>query len=90
MGALRVAVGAVSGRGPARRGPFGVGLAYSRITPPYPAISLFEGEETKETALMDAGGQMGWLRYGAGDWRTGWAASKIRNPSVSGMKRAWA
>jgi hypothetical protein len=26
----------------------------------------------KQTAFVDAGGQLGWLRYGAGDWRTGW------------------
>jgi len=58
-------------------GAFGVGLAYSSITPPYPTISLFESEASKQTAFVDAEGQLGWLRYGAGDWRTGWVASII-------------
>jgi glyoxylase-like metal-dependent hydrolase (beta-lactamase superfamily II) len=54
-----------------------VALAYSRITPPYPTISLFDGEASQETVLVDAGGQLGWLRYGGGEWRTGWVASII-------------
>ncbi len=53
-----------------------VGLAYSRITPPHPTISLIAGEG-EETALVDRQGESGWLRYGSGDWRTGWAASAI-------------
>jgi glyoxylase-like metal-dependent hydrolase (beta-lactamase superfamily II) len=56
---------------------FGVGLAYSGLTAPYPTISLFESVAAKQTAFVDAGGQLGWLRYGAGDWRTGWVASII-------------
>ena len=56
---------------------FGVGLAYSRITPPNPTLALFEGEASEPTMLTDAGGQLGWLRYGAGDWRTGWSTSLI-------------
>jgi glyoxylase-like metal-dependent hydrolase (beta-lactamase superfamily II) len=55
----------------------GVGLAYSRFTDPSPTISLFQGEKTEETALVDAFWDMGWLRYGSGDWRTGWPASLI-------------
>lgn len=58
-------------------GAFGVGLAYSSITAPNPTISLFESEAWTQTAFVDAEGQLGWLRYGAGDWRTGWVASII-------------
>jgi glyoxylase-like metal-dependent hydrolase (beta-lactamase superfamily II) len=56
---------------------FGVGLAYSRVTDPSPTVSLFEGEKSEETALVDNIWDMGWLRYGQGDWRTGWPASLI-------------
>jgi glyoxylase-like metal-dependent hydrolase (beta-lactamase superfamily II) len=56
---------------------FGVGLAYSRFTDPSPTISLFRGENSDETALVDNIWDMGWLRYGQGDWRTGWPASLI-------------
>jgi metallo-beta-lactamase class B len=56
---------------------FGVGLAYSRVTSPLPTISLFGGEAGEETVLEDSLGEWGWLRYGAGDWRTGWGASLI-------------
>src|SRR5262249_39442127 len=55
----------------------GVGLAYSRFTDPSPTMSLFQGEKTEEAALVDAFWDMGWLRYGDGDWRTGWPASLI-------------
>jgi glyoxylase-like metal-dependent hydrolase (beta-lactamase superfamily II) len=55
----------------------GVGLAYSRFTDPSPTISLFAGEKAEEAALTDAFWDMGWLRYGEGDWRTGWPASLI-------------
>jgi hypothetical protein len=58
-------------------GAFGVGLAYSSITAPYPTISLFESAASRQTPFVDVGGQLGWLRYGAGDWRTGWVASII-------------
>jgi glyoxylase-like metal-dependent hydrolase (beta-lactamase superfamily II) len=54
-----------------------VGLAYSRVTSPHPTMALFAGEKGEETALVDSWGSMGWLRYGAGDWRTGWLASLI-------------
>src|SRR6516162_5745639 len=43
---------------------FGVGLAYSRITDPSPTVSLFQGEKSEETALVDNVWPMGWLRYG--------------------------
>jgi glyoxylase-like metal-dependent hydrolase (beta-lactamase superfamily II) len=55
----------------------GVGLAYSRFTDPNPTISLFQGEKAEEAALTDAFWDMGWLRYGDGNWRTGWPASLI-------------
>ncbi|HEY7314893.1 MAG TPA: MBL fold metallo-hydrolase [Gemmataceae bacterium] len=55
----------------------GVGLAYSRFTEPNPTISLFQGEKSEEAALVDAFWDMGWLRYGDGDRRTGWPASLI-------------
>jgi glyoxylase-like metal-dependent hydrolase (beta-lactamase superfamily II) len=56
---------------------FGVGLAYSRVTDPSPTVSLFQGEKSEETALVDNVWPMGWLRYGQGDWRTGWPASLL-------------
>jgi glyoxylase-like metal-dependent hydrolase (beta-lactamase superfamily II) len=56
---------------------FGVGLAYSRITDPSPTVSLFQGEKSEETVLRDTLWDMGWLRYGQGDWRTGWPVSMV-------------
>lgn len=58
-------------------GAFGVGLAYSRVTGPQPTISLFAGEKGEETEVVDSLGAVGWLRYGSGDWRTGWIPSLI-------------
>lgn len=58
-------------------GGFGVGLAYSRVTSPHPTVSFFRDEKGEETATVDAGGEMGFLRYGRGEWRTGWGASLI-------------
>ena len=55
----------------------GVGLAYSRFTDPHPTIALFQGEKSEEAVLVDAFWDMGWLRYGEGDWRSGWPASLI-------------
>jgi glyoxylase-like metal-dependent hydrolase (beta-lactamase superfamily II) len=55
----------------------GVGLAYSRITNPSPTVSLFTGEKGEETVLGDSLWDRGWLRYGQGDWRTGWPVSMI-------------
>src|SRR5262249_35418988 len=34
-------------------------------------------EKSEETALVDSVWPMGWLRYGEGDWRTGWPASLL-------------
>lgn len=59
---------------------FAVGLAYSRVTSPLPTISIFGGEKTDEVVLEDSLGEWGWLRYGAGDWRTGWTASLLGDP----------
>jgi glyoxylase-like metal-dependent hydrolase (beta-lactamase superfamily II) len=56
---------------------FGVGLAYSRVTDPSPTVSLFQGEKGDETVLVDGIWDMGWLRYGEGDWHTGWPVSMI-------------
>jgi glyoxylase-like metal-dependent hydrolase (beta-lactamase superfamily II) len=56
---------------------FGVGLAYSRITDPSPTVALFQGEKTQETALVDGFWDMGWLRYGQGDWPNGRLASMV-------------
>jgi glyoxylase-like metal-dependent hydrolase (beta-lactamase superfamily II) len=56
---------------------FGVGLAYSRFTDPSPTVSLFQGPDAEETALVDSLWNMGWLRYGQGDWRTGWPVSAV-------------
>jgi glyoxylase-like metal-dependent hydrolase (beta-lactamase superfamily II) len=58
-------------------GAFGVGLAYSRFTDPSPTVSLFQGPDAGETALVDSFWNMGWLRYGQGDWRTGWPVSAV-------------
>jgi metallo-beta-lactamase class B len=58
-------------------GFIGVGLAYSRFTDPSPTLSLFEGEQGQETALVDSVWDMGWLRYGEGNWRRGWPVSMI-------------
>ena len=56
---------------------FGAGVAYSRVTSPYPTISLFGSEKDEETVLEDSLGEWGWLRYGGGDWRSGWTASLL-------------
>jgi metallo-beta-lactamase class B len=56
---------------------FGAAMAYSRVTSPLPTLSLFGGEKGEETVLEDSLGEWGWLRYGAGDWRTGWTASLL-------------
>jgi glyoxylase-like metal-dependent hydrolase (beta-lactamase superfamily II) len=54
-----------------------VGLAYSRITPPHPIIALFHDEKNVETVLTDDEGDHGFLRYGRGDWRSGWLVSSM-------------
>jgi glyoxylase-like metal-dependent hydrolase (beta-lactamase superfamily II) len=58
-------------------GAFGAGMAYSRVTGPQPTISLFADESAAETEVVDSLGAAGWLRYGSGDWRTGWIPSLI-------------
>jgi glyoxylase-like metal-dependent hydrolase (beta-lactamase superfamily II) len=63
---------------------FAVGLAYSRFTDPSPTVSLFQGEKAEETALVDSIWNMGWLRYGHGDWRTGWPVSTVGDLVVRG------
>jgi glyoxylase-like metal-dependent hydrolase (beta-lactamase superfamily II) len=63
---------------------FAVGLAYSRYTDPSPTVSLFQGEKAEETALVDNIWNMGWLRYGHGDWRTGWPVSAVGDLIVRG------
>jgi glyoxylase-like metal-dependent hydrolase (beta-lactamase superfamily II) len=61
---------------------FATGLAYSRVTPPYPTLSLFRDEKGDETVLTDNSGERGWLRYGSGDWRTGWLVSALGDQVV--------
>jgi len=56
---------------------FGVGLAYSRVTSPLPTISLFNDEKSEESVLEDSLGERGWLRYGEGDWKSGWLRSLL-------------
>lgn len=69
---------AATGKG----GAFATALAYSRITPPYPTLALFAGTDGPETVRTDRGGERGWLRYGHGDWRTGWLVSALGDQLV--------
>jgi glyoxylase-like metal-dependent hydrolase (beta-lactamase superfamily II) len=69
---------ALTGKG----GSAAVSLAYSRITPPYPTVSVFQDEKGTETALTDNAGERGWFRYGSGDWRTGWLVSALGDQVV--------
>jgi glyoxylase-like metal-dependent hydrolase (beta-lactamase superfamily II) len=55
----------------------GIGLAYSRVTDPSPTVAIFDGERGAETAQVDSFWDMGWLRYGEGDWRSGWPVCMI-------------
>jgi len=64
-----------------------VGLAYSRFTDPSPTVAI--DHDGKETALVDAFWDMGWLRYGEGDWRTGWTPSLIGDLLVRGRDRVF-
>src|SRR5215831_14940107 len=61
----------------AEHSAFAVGMAYSRVTSPHPTISVFSGEQAAETEVVDSLGALGWIRYGTGDWRTGWIPSLI-------------
>jgi glyoxylase-like metal-dependent hydrolase (beta-lactamase superfamily II) len=56
---------------------YGSGLATSRVTSPHPTIAAFNGEKEPEFVMVDSIGEMGFVRYGAGDWRTGWSASLL-------------
>lgn len=77
---------------------FALSLAYSRITPPFPTTVLLSAGRSDETVLIDNAGERGWLRYGGGDWRTGWLVSSLGDqvvragPSVytiNGSSGAW-
>jgi glyoxylase-like metal-dependent hydrolase (beta-lactamase superfamily II) len=61
---------------------FAMGLAYSRVTAPHPTLALFRDEKSDETVLTDQLGEKGWLRYGSGDWRTGWLVSALGDQIV--------
>jgi glyoxylase-like metal-dependent hydrolase (beta-lactamase superfamily II) len=61
---------------------FAVGMAYSRTTPPFPTTALFRDEKSDETVLSDDAGANGWLRYGHGNWRTGWLVSSLGDQLV--------
>ncbi len=69
---------AAAGKGSA----LAVGLAYARITPPYPTTVLFPDDKADEMVLTDHAGERGWLRYGTGDWRTGWLVSSLGDQVV--------
>jgi len=56
---------------------FAVGLAYSRFTMPNPSLAFFDGQQDAPLLGCDAAWELGWIRYGAGDWRTGWMASLL-------------
>ncbi len=56
---------------------FAVGLAYSRFTGPNPTLAMFDGESDTPIYCCDDAWELGWMRYGTGDWRTGWMASPL-------------
>ena len=56
---------------------FAVGLTYGPVTSVGSTVGLFRNETDKIAYVYDwplVGGR-GWLRYGGGDWQTGWPAS---------------
>jgi glyoxylase-like metal-dependent hydrolase (beta-lactamase superfamily II) len=56
---------------------FAVGLTYGPVTSVGSTVALFRHETDPIAYVYDwplVGGR-GWLRYGGGDWRTGWPAS---------------
>jgi glyoxylase-like metal-dependent hydrolase (beta-lactamase superfamily II) len=64
---------------------FAVAMAYARQTEPFPVVSLFRGERGDEAAAVDdVGWDRGVLRYGGGEWRTGWAASVLGDAFARG------
>ena len=56
---------------------FAVGLAYSRFTDPHPTVALFDGETDAPIYGSEDAWELAWMRYGSGDWRTGWMASPL-------------
>jgi hypothetical protein len=60
---------------------YAVGLAYSRITPPYPTLTILRGEND-EIISSDDSSARAWLRYGTGNWRTGWLVSALGDQVV--------
>jgi glyoxylase-like metal-dependent hydrolase (beta-lactamase superfamily II) len=66
-----------------------VGLAHSRVTAPFPSIAFFADENGKEAELEDVFGDQGWLRYGQGDWRTGWTVSMVGDLVVRSASSAF-
>jgi glyoxylase-like metal-dependent hydrolase (beta-lactamase superfamily II) len=61
----------------AEGGGFAVGLTYGPVTSVGSTVALFQEEKDPISYAYEwplVGGR-GWLRYGSGDWRTGWPAS---------------
>lgn len=58
-------------------GRFAAGLAYSRFTMPNPTYAFFDAEKHEPIYASDAAWELAWMRYGSGDWRTGWMASLL-------------
>ena len=56
---------------------FAVGLVYSRFTGPNPTLALFDSEDDAPIYGCDDGWELGWMRYGTGNWRTGWMSSPL-------------
>ena len=56
---------------------FAVGLAYSRVTMPNPSLAFFDAQHDAPILGCDAAWELGWMRYGGGDWRTGWMPSLL-------------
>jgi glyoxylase-like metal-dependent hydrolase (beta-lactamase superfamily II) len=54
-----------------------VGLAYSRFTDPNPTLATFSGESDTPIYGCDDAWELEWMRYGSGNWRTGWMASPL-------------
>jgi glyoxylase-like metal-dependent hydrolase (beta-lactamase superfamily II) len=60
-----------------------VGLAYSRFTMPNPTFAFFDGEKDSPIYESDAAWESAWMRYGSGDWRTGWMPSLLGDMLVA-------
>ena len=63
-------------------GPVAIGLAYSRVTSPFPTTALLQDELKAETVQSENAREPAWLRYGSGDWRTGWMVSSLGDQVV--------